>query len=225
MASDLVRLDTVAKSGRARKAAPVGRPRGSNKEAKLAKILLVARRLFAERGFSQTTLKDVGRDAGMTHAALYSYFDSKADLYQATLMDTQAQLLPDYVQALQECTTLRERFKRIVMASAIAHDRDSTITGFLAAVPIEMRRHPDLNALLLQRNNAIFETLSTMFEEARRSGEITTTASTDNLIAAFFGSAMGVALFQYGLQATALVETMNVYVAMLEGSIFSAPPR
>jgi AcrR family transcriptional regulator len=210
------------KSSSTRKPAPVGRPPGRNRDARLTTILAVARKHFAEKGFAQTTFIGIGHDAGMTHTALYSYFDSKADLYLATLIDTQAQFLPDFLRTMEECKTLRERFKRIAMTTSTAHARDSSITGFLSALPIEIRRHPELNTALLQQNNAVYQVMASMFDEAKHNGEISTNASTINLVSAFFGGTVGVALFQYGLQAPSMTDAMNVFLEMIEGNIFTA---
>ncbi|MEN9357069.1 MAG: hypothetical protein RL695_1240 [Pseudomonadota bacterium] len=204
------------------KPARVGRPRGSNKEANLALILQAARRQFAEKGYSQTTFKDVGREVGMTHAALYSYFASKLELYAATLADAQSVLLPEYLRALEECSTLRERFRRILMASATAADRDPTVTGFLAAVPIETRRHPELLAELPRQNDGIYIALINMFEDAKRNGELNPALSTENLIVAFFGGALGVSLFHYGLHAsTRLTDAMSIFALLIDGGFDS----
>jgi AcrR family transcriptional regulator len=195
----------------------VGRPRGSNKEAKLAKILGVARRQFAEKGFSQTTFKDIGHEAGMTHAALYSYFASKIELYVATLVDTQGVLLPEYLRAIEEGKTLRERFRRILMASAAAADRDATVTGFLAAVPMEVRRHPELlDEVRKQDKNGIYQALINMFEVAKRNGELNPELSTENLVSAFFGGALGVSLFHYGMHSTRLTDAMSIFATLID---------
>lgn len=219
----------VVKVATAAKPARVGRPRGSNKEANLAKILLEARRLFAEKGYSQTTFKDVGRAAGMTHAALYSYFASKLDLYVATLVDAQGVLLPEYLRALEEYSTLRDRFRRILMISAAAADQDPTVTGFLAAVPIEIRRHPELLEVLLRRNNGVYQALINMFEEAKARGELNPALSTENLIAVFFGAALGVSLFHYGTHTeTRLTEAMEIFAVLVDRGFdaagIGAPP-
>ncbi len=198
-----------------------GRPPGSSKEDTLARLLPAARRLFAEKGYAQTTFKDVGRAIGTSHAAIYSYFGSKKELYLATLTDTQALLLPDYLAAIEQGKTLRERIAGVLMASADAHDRDSSITGLLAAIPIEIRRHPELQEALKRENNAVMEALKSIFAEAKASGEICTQASLDNLVTAFLGGGAGVALFQYGMQTSSLRESMEVFVAMVEAQIFS----
>lgn len=43
-------------------------------------IVTTARRLFAEKGYEHTDMKEIAGELGMTHAALYYYFKSKADV-------------------------------------------------------------------------------------------------------------------------------------------------
>lgn len=214
------------KSTRSPKRRPVGRPPGKTRDARLKKILAVARRHFAQKGFEETTFEGVSRDAGMTRTALYSYFTSKADLYLATLKDIHEEFLPDFRRALEECATLRERFRRLVMASTAAHARDSSITGFLSALPLDIRRHPELGAAVHDYNREAYGMMTAMFEEAKRSGEISSAASAADLVSAFFGGALGVGLFQYGMeayspQAPSLAKAMSVFASMSEGKIFT----
>lgn len=46
-------------------------------------ILDAALRLFSERGFSRTTVRDIARAAGITDAAIYYHFESKQELLEA----------------------------------------------------------------------------------------------------------------------------------------------
>jgi AcrR family transcriptional regulator len=48
-------------------------------------ILDAAERLFAARGFARTTIKDIGREAGLNSALLYYYFADKDQLYHEVL--------------------------------------------------------------------------------------------------------------------------------------------
>jgi len=50
-------------------------------------ILDASLRLFSERGFARTTVRDIARQAGITDAAIYYHFASKRDLFEA-LIDT-----------------------------------------------------------------------------------------------------------------------------------------
>lgn len=46
-------------------------------------ILDASLRLFSERGFARTTVRDIARQAGITDAAIYYHFQSKRDLLDA----------------------------------------------------------------------------------------------------------------------------------------------
>ncbi|HWI52693.1 MAG TPA: TetR/AcrR family transcriptional regulator [Symbiobacteriaceae bacterium] len=48
-------------------------------------ILEAALRIYAEKGYTATTNADIAREAGVTPAALYYYFPSKADLFRAAI--------------------------------------------------------------------------------------------------------------------------------------------
>lgn len=46
-------------------------------------ILDASLRLFSERGFARTTVRDIARQAGITDAAIYYHFESKRDVLEA----------------------------------------------------------------------------------------------------------------------------------------------
>ena len=200
----------------------MGRPVGSSKEASLARILPAARRLFAENGYTKTTFKEVGREVGMTHAALYGYFPSKAALYRATCDATQALLLEDYAAAIREKPTLREQLREILMVSAVAHDSDPSITGLLGAIPLEIRRHPEIAELLLDRQNITLQLLAEAFAAAQQRGEITNKASPEDQVVAIMGAAVGVALLQAGLGRQNLMDSMQVFIDLIESRFFTS---
>ena len=59
--------------------APVGR-REASKQATRAALRAAAQQLFDERGFEQTTVRDIAKAAGVTERTFYRYFDGKEDL-------------------------------------------------------------------------------------------------------------------------------------------------
>ena len=198
----------------------IGRPVGSTKEATLARILPAARKLFAENGYARTTFKEVGKAVGMTHAALYGYFPSKAALYQATCDHAQRSLLKDYAEAIRKKPTLREQLREILLVGAIAHDKDPSVTGLLGAIPIEIRRHPEVAALLLDRQNVTLQLLAGAFAAAQQRGEITDRASPEDQVIAIMGAAVGIALFQSGLGRNNLMDSMQVFIDLIEARLF-----
>jgi TetR/AcrR family transcriptional regulator, fatty acid metabolism regulator protein len=53
--------------------------RGTKEDTK-ARIIDSAKKLFAEQGYVKTTVMDISRQAGLSEAALYEYFQGKEDL-------------------------------------------------------------------------------------------------------------------------------------------------
>jgi AcrR family transcriptional regulator len=62
-----------------------GTKKRQNGEETRAKILDAAERIFAERGFSSTSTREIGRLAGMDKYAIYYHFKNKETLYRAVI--------------------------------------------------------------------------------------------------------------------------------------------
>ena len=63
--------------------ARIGRPRGKTDTRNV--ILDVARRLFADAGYDQTSVRDIAAAAGVDPAMIRHYFGSKVELFRATM--------------------------------------------------------------------------------------------------------------------------------------------
>lgn len=75
-------------------------------DATRAQIAAAARRLFADRGWARTTVRDVAREAGVAEPTVYAIYGSKAGLARALIdaVETQAEVsrsLPE-VRAAQD---------------------------------------------------------------------------------------------------------------------------
>jgi len=66
-------------------------------------VLEVARRLFAERGIKQTTVREIGANAGILSGSLYHHFGSKDDIVDELLRDFCADVL-DHYRTLSQAT-------------------------------------------------------------------------------------------------------------------------
>lgn len=78
------------------------------------RILDTAERLFAEKGYSGTTLRDVASASGLRIPSLYNHFASKDSLYAAVLEQGIAPLLEAMTEYLQagDARTDRREFTR-----------------------------------------------------------------------------------------------------------------
>jgi TetR/AcrR family fatty acid metabolism transcriptional regulator len=57
--------------------------RGQARDVFRVAILEAAERVFARRGFVESKVADIAREAGMAAGTLYNYFDSKETIYQS----------------------------------------------------------------------------------------------------------------------------------------------
>ena len=77
-----------------------------------SQLLAIARRLFAQRGFDRTSLRDIAEEARITKAALYYYFPNKDALYERVVVES-LQMLVDTISAeLARAKTPTERVPR-----------------------------------------------------------------------------------------------------------------
>lgn len=69
---------------------PLNTPRTKRQEqaaARREQLVHTAMRLFAERGYRDTSVRDIARAAEVNEALLYHYFANKADLFRAVLAE------------------------------------------------------------------------------------------------------------------------------------------
>jgi AcrR family transcriptional regulator len=51
------------------------------RERRRQQIIVAAKRVFSEKGFSKTTMEDIAREAELSPGTLYLYFKNKDELY------------------------------------------------------------------------------------------------------------------------------------------------
>jgi AcrR family transcriptional regulator len=87
------------------------RPRG---EALRRRVLETALRLFSERGYFNTSIHDIRREAGVSIGAIYHHFGNKENLAQALYDDLMARMEAAIVPVIHEHQGCRERSRSII---------------------------------------------------------------------------------------------------------------
>lgn len=94
---------------------PTSRPTSRSEAAELtaARLVITARRAFAEQGFAAVSLDALAAEAGVTRGALHHHFTNKAGLFEAVLRAVDAEIgdeldrihdaEPDRWQAFRTC--------------------------------------------------------------------------------------------------------------------------
>lgn len=111
-------------------------------------ILDVSRRLFAERGYSAVTNKELAAAAGITTSALYHYVESKQDLYVAVHRDVLRRLYDRFEAASAAPDTFLGKFEAMLEESSTVNASDPSLAQFIGTARIDMGRFPELAARL-----------------------------------------------------------------------------
>ena len=81
--------ETKSSKATSAKARRPGRPSSAERSEDVRqKLISTSQRLFAEKGFGEVGLREIGRAAGVTPAMISYYFGDKAGLYEAVFIDT-----------------------------------------------------------------------------------------------------------------------------------------
>ena len=86
-------------------------------------LLVIAGGLFAERGFKNTTVRDIADAAGILSGSLYHHFDSKESIVDELLSTFQRDLFATYDRILESTPDTAERIDAIIRASFDAIDQ------------------------------------------------------------------------------------------------------
>ncbi len=80
-------------------------------DEKLQKILKTSARIFAEKGFHRTSIRDIARATGMSLAGLYYYFRTKEELLFLIQEQCFLTLLQRWEKAVSQETDVRSRIR------------------------------------------------------------------------------------------------------------------
>jgi len=94
-------------------------------------VLDTALRLFRERGFDATSMRDIAEGAGLSLGAAYYYFPSKEAIVLAYYASLEERTRADEERALAEARTLRERLAIAYGRKLAAVRRDRRVLGAL----------------------------------------------------------------------------------------------
>lgn len=89
-------------------------------------ILEIACRLFSEKGFDRTSLRDIADAAGITKAALYYHFPDKDSLHQKVVIDSLKSLIAFVQMRLNSINDPIERVKAYFFATTEFYQNNSS---------------------------------------------------------------------------------------------------
>jgi AcrR family transcriptional regulator len=211
---------TPARTRKPKKRGP-GRPPGATRDVTRARVLRAARDAFAQSGYAGTTNADIAARAGVTAAALYQYFDSKTALYMAANEDAQSELVARFREAVAGEPPLREALRALLLASSELHQRDLSLSAFLSAVPVEIKRHADIAAGMAAQPSEVLAIVVDVVERGVKRRELAPSKA-DDVVAMFIACTMGISLYGASIDSAAVPGAVGALVALIDGALFKA---
>jgi AcrR family transcriptional regulator len=106
-------------------------PRPDVSEERRAQIIEAALACFTRLGYVNTTMDEIAAESGLSKGAIYWYFDSKDDLFQATAKSVLERVVETSLAAIIGCETATERLR---VGAACMVDVCREIEGYFALV-------------------------------------------------------------------------------------------
>lgn len=134
------------------------------------RIIETAWRLFHEKGFRDTTINDIIREAEISKGTFYYYFRSKDDMLDtlSDVFDTEYErIVGEFAEDMSSFDKLVELNYR--MHTFINDNIDYRLLSYLYSTQI-IKEH---TSSLLDRNRYYFRLLEQIIEDGRKKGELT----------------------------------------------------
>jgi AcrR family transcriptional regulator len=118
--------------------------RAQAKERTRGHLLEAAERVFVERGFHAATLDQVAEDAGYTKGAVYSAFESKADLFLAIFAERSRRRAEEFSVLVAHARSLEELDRAAVDRAVMTLREEREWSMLLVEFEVHAARNPAL---------------------------------------------------------------------------------
>ncbi|MEV7727810.1 TetR/AcrR family transcriptional regulator [Streptomyces sp. NPDC087917] len=150
------------------------------------RLLAVATRLFAERGYDRTSVQEIVEAAGVTKGALYHYFGSKDDLLHevyARMLRLQQQRL-DAVAGSDAPVEERLRAAAADVVVTTIENLDDAMIFFRSMHQLSPEKYKQVRS----ERRRYHERFRALVEEGQRTGVFSTATPADLVVDYYFGS-------------------------------------
>jgi AcrR family transcriptional regulator len=149
-----------------------GRPSAAASAETRERILRAACERFAASGYARARNQEIAAAAGVTSAALYHYYDSKAALFAAAYRHALALVLDAYREAAAQGRGAVDKLCAMMEPNTRLNRRHPELADFLAIAPLELKRHAELAARVGESGREVQALFREVLEQGVRSGEL-----------------------------------------------------
>jgi AcrR family transcriptional regulator len=203
-----------------------GRPAATASAETRERILRAACEVFAASGYAHARNAEIAEAAGVTSAALYHYFDSKAALFAATYRHYLEVILAAYRTASADPEGAIAKLAAMVRTNVALNRAHPGLAGFFAIAPLELIRHPEVAALAGESGGVELTALFRgVLEDGVRRGELPKRLPVAAVVQLLVATSYGLS-WSHGISTPAQHDVvMGAFQALLEGRLFREDPK
>ncbi|MBA7656951.1 Fatty acid metabolism regulator protein [subsurface metagenome] len=138
------------------------------------RVLEVAEKLFARRGFYPTTMDDIAKEAKLAKGTIYLYFDNKEDLFFSAIENKLDVLLTRIQQAVKKPLSPSQRIKLTIGTHLkfLEENRDyfKIMQNFPEGLKEKLERK--LKGRVIKRQSQYIKIVNGLIQEAISKGEL-----------------------------------------------------
>jgi len=135
------------------------------------KLLESALKLFSERGYEGTSIREIIEGAGVTRPVLYYYFENKEDLFTRLVEEKYSELVSQIEQVKYDYETCADRLKAIIrIAFRLAEENPDAVKLILQVFFTPPQQGPPLDRNMLAHKR--FRHIEEIFQEGLDNHEV-----------------------------------------------------
>lgn len=169
--------------------------RERERQQRVELILDSAEELFLKKGFSATTMNDIGEAAEFNRASLYHYFPSKEAIYVATVERGMDYLIATAKESVRQGTNAREKIQKLreAIVSVVSQRQNFFRLYFITRFEVFPYLSPELAERLQSKTYEMDSIFHGIFHEGVATGEF---REDDHMVCGdiFFGQIIGLML-------------------------------
>jgi AcrR family transcriptional regulator len=203
-----------------------GRPAATASAETRERILRAASARFAVAGYAHARNSEIAEAAGVTSAALYHYFDSKAALFAATYRHYVGVILDAYRAAEVAERSAVGKLGAMAHSSVALNREHPNLAGFFAIAPLEVMRHPEVAALVGETGQEFPGLFREVLEAGVREGELPKGLPIEPVVHLLVATSYGLSWFNGTLGTAAEHDAVvEAFSALLAGTLFQGERR
>ena len=203
----------------------LGRPVGASGEQTRQRILAAAMRCVAEVGYSQASIREIARAAGMTSGSLYHYFPNKSELLKATGEEIEAIALPRLQAAAAKSGDIVDRLDAVLDESKRMRREYPYLAAFLRAIRAESAAQLRRGGPKYPGSRALRDVVTEIVADAGTQGMLSADTDAAATVEAICAMTRGLSERAGNLSPDAYDATLDSAKELIRGTLFTRPQQ